>query len=68
QTAFNPALMMELIAKGIWTGVGVRGPEYFDPDPFIERMEGYKFPAGLMEMDSEYKSKMEAKDILKPVK
>lgn len=68
QTAFNPALMMELIAKGIWTGSGVRGPEYFDPDPFLERMEGYKFPAGLMEMDSEYKSKMEAQDVLKPVK
>ena len=27
QTAFNPVIMMELIARGIWKGEGVLGPE-----------------------------------------
>ena len=68
QTAFNPAIMMELIAKGIWKDAGVHGPENFDPDPFVERMSKYGFPGGLMEMDSEYKSKMEAEELMKTVK
>lgn len=67
QTAFNPVLMMELMAKGIWKGAGVHGAENFDPDPFVERMSSYGFPAGLMEMDSEYKSKKEAAEVVKPI-
>jgi len=54
QTAFGPVIMLELIAKGIWKLNGVHGPESFDPDPFIERMEKYEFPGGLQEKDSEY--------------
>jgi saccharopine dehydrogenase (NAD+, L-lysine forming) len=54
QTAFGPVIMLELIARGIWKINGVHGPESFDPDPFIERMEKYEFPGGLQEKDSEY--------------
>lgn len=56
QTAFNPVIMMELVAKGLWKGSGVKGPECFPSEPFMERMEGYGFPAGMMEMESEYKT------------
>ena len=31
QTAFNPVIMMVLIAKGIWKGTGVLTPEFFPP-------------------------------------
>jgi saccharopine dehydrogenase-like NADP-dependent oxidoreductase len=55
QTAFNPVIMMELLSLGIWKGKGVQNPEYFAPEPFIERMEKYGFPAGMVEMESEYK-------------
>lgn len=54
QTAVGPVIMLELVAKGIWDLKGVHGPESFDPDPFIERMARYEFPAGLQEKDSEY--------------
>ena len=36
QTAFNPLVALELIAKGVWTGSGVVGPEVFDPIPFLD--------------------------------
>jgi saccharopine dehydrogenase-like NADP-dependent oxidoreductase len=38
QTAFNPVIALELIAEGIWSGVGVRNPEQFAPKPFLELM------------------------------
>ncbi|MFN4848379.1 MAG: saccharopine dehydrogenase C-terminal domain-containing protein [Rhodoluna sp.] len=38
QTAFNPVIALELIASGIWQGVGVMGPEEFDPKPFLDLM------------------------------
>ena len=63
QTAFNPVIMMELIAKGIWKGEGVCGPENFPSEPFMQRMEGYNFPAGMMEMDSEYKNELDQKNL-----
>ena len=50
QTAVNPVIAMELLADGIWKGVGVMGPEAFDPDPFVERMPAYDFPFGMNEM------------------
>lgn len=56
QTAFPPVIMLELVAKGIWKGKGVQGPEYFNPDPFMERMEAFEFPCGMTEMDSAYKT------------
>ena len=36
QTAFNPLVALELIAKGAWSGTGVVGPEVFDPIPFLD--------------------------------
>lgn len=64
QTAFGPVIMLELIAKGIWKLNGVHGPESFDPDPFIERMEKYEFPGGLQEKDSEYSEMLNRKKML----
>lgn len=55
QTAFNPLIMMELLARGIWKGRGVQNPEYFHAEPFMARMESCGFPAGMTEMDSEYR-------------
>ena len=63
QTAVGPVIMMELIAKGIWQGKGVLTPEAFDPDPFVQRMEYYGFPAGIMEKESEYKEKIEQENM-----
>ncbi len=54
QTAFNPVIMMELIATGKWTGAGVCNPEEFEPAYFVELMAKYEFPGAMKEMDSEY--------------
>lgn len=64
QTAVSPVIMMELIAKGIWNDAGAWGPEHFDPDPFVERLAKYEFPAGIREMDSEYADCMNEKAML----
>ncbi len=50
QTAFNPVIAMDLLEHGIWSGVGVLGPEAFDPLPFMEKMAAYGFPYGMREM------------------
>lgn len=50
QTAVSPVISMELIANGTWKGVGVLGPEAFDPDPFMAKMAEYDFSYGLKEM------------------
>ncbi|MDR0885950.1 MAG: saccharopine dehydrogenase NADP-binding domain-containing protein [Clostridiales Family XIII bacterium] len=65
QTAVGPVIMLELLSKGIWDLKGVHGPESFDPDPFIERLAKYEFPAGLREMDSEYADKINEDALLK---
>lgn len=49
QTAFNAVIGMELLSKGIWKATGVEGPEYFDPDPFMELMAEFGFPYGIKE-------------------
>ncbi len=36
QTGFNAVIGMELLANGKWKAVGVEGPEYFDPIPFMD--------------------------------
>ncbi len=42
QTAINPLIAMELIHEGIWKpGAGVAGPEWFDPKPFLAKLEQY---------------------------
>jgi saccharopine dehydrogenase-like NADP-dependent oxidoreductase len=68
QTAVGPVIMLELIDKGIWNLKGVRGPESFDPDPFIERLAKYEFPAAVREMDSEYADALDEKKLLDVMK
>lgn len=51
QTAFNAVIGMELLEKGLWKGVGVLGPEAFDPIPYMELMNEYGFPWGMKEME-----------------
>jgi saccharopine dehydrogenase (NAD+, L-lysine-forming) len=50
QTAVCPVIAMELLETGVWQGMGVMGPEAFDPDPFMEKMAGFEFPYGIKEM------------------
>lgn len=50
QTAINPVVGLELLAKGLWSGVGVLGPEAFDPIPFLDLLKGdYDSPWGMEE-------------------
>ena len=50
QTAINPIIGLELLASGVWSGVGVLGPEAFDPVPFLDLLKGdYKSPWGVEE-------------------
>lgn len=50
QTAFNPVIGWDLLEHGIWKGVGVLGPEAFDPVPFMNKMADYGFPYNIKEM------------------
>jgi saccharopine dehydrogenase-like NADP-dependent oxidoreductase len=50
QTGFNAVIGFELIETGIWKASGVRGPESFDPVPFMDRMAEYGFPYHIREM------------------
>jgi len=50
QTGFNPVIGMELLDKGIWKAVGVKGPEAFAAQPFMDRMTDYGFPWAVKEM------------------
>jgi saccharopine dehydrogenase-like NADP-dependent oxidoreductase len=38
QTGIPPVIAARLLHEGRWTGSGVRSPEEFDPDPFLERL------------------------------
>jgi len=38
QTALNPVIALELLATGVWSGLGVLGPEAFDAEPYLELM------------------------------
>src|SRR5690349_2545564 len=53
QTAFNPVITMDLLEHGKWKGVGVLGPEAFDPVPFMDKMAEYGFPYRIREMTKE---------------
>ena len=46
QTAFNAVIAWDLIQHGQWKGVGVLGPESFDPVPFMGKMADYGFRMG----------------------
>lgn len=54
QTAVNPVVALELLAKGVWAGAGVAGPEAFDAVPFLDLLAapvpgGYGSPWALQE-------------------
>ena len=53
QTAFSAVIAMDLLTHGQWKGVGVLGPEAFEPDPFMEKMAEYGFPYGIKDMTRE---------------
>ncbi|MFH1139555.1 MAG: saccharopine dehydrogenase C-terminal domain-containing protein [Pseudomonadota bacterium] len=44
QTAVGPAAATELLAKGLWKGVGVVPPEAFEPEPCLDLLASYGFP------------------------
>ena len=50
QTAFSAVIALDLLHHKQWSGVGVLGPEAFPPMPFMEKMESYGFPYGMMDM------------------
>ncbi|MEV0268659.1 saccharopine dehydrogenase C-terminal domain-containing protein [Hamadaea sp. NPDC050747] len=47
QTAVNPVIALELLAAGTWSGVGVLGPEAFEPTAFLDKLKEYGTPWGL---------------------
>ncbi len=46
QTAVNPVVALELLARGTWSGAGVLGPEAFDAVPFLDLLTEYGSPWG----------------------
>jgi saccharopine dehydrogenase (NAD+, L-lysine-forming) len=46
QTAVNPVVALELLARGTWEGAGVLGPEAFDAVPFLDLLTEYGSPWG----------------------
>ncbi|MHB8470371.1 MAG: saccharopine dehydrogenase family protein [Gaiellaceae bacterium] len=51
QTALNPVVALELLARGVWRGTGVLGPESFDAVPFLDLLAAYGEPHGMIEGD-----------------
>ena len=51
QTALNPVVALELIARGEWSGTGVHGPEEFPPAPFLDLLGAYGEPHAMVEGD-----------------
>jgi saccharopine dehydrogenase-like NADP-dependent oxidoreductase len=49
QTAVNPVVALELLARGTWSGAGVVGPEAFDAVPFLDLLNAYGSPWGQRE-------------------
>ncbi|MBO4210562.1 saccharopine dehydrogenase family protein [Micromonospora echinofusca] len=47
QTAVNPVVALELLATGVWSGVGVLGPEALPPRPFLDLLTTYGAPWGM---------------------
>ena len=46
QTALAPAVALELLATGAWSGSGVLGPEAFDAKPFLDLMSAPESEGG----------------------
>jgi len=53
QTAFSAVIAMDLLEHGQWRGVGVLGPEAFEPIPFMDKMAEYGFPYRIKDMTSQ---------------
>ena len=51
QTAINPVIALELLASGVWSGVGVLGPEALPPRPFLDKLVEYGSPWGQREQE-----------------
>jgi saccharopine dehydrogenase (NAD+, L-lysine forming) len=51
QTAFSAVIAMDLVEHNVWGGVGVLGPEAFEPVSFMEKMAEYGFPYGMREVN-----------------
>jgi saccharopine dehydrogenase-like NADP-dependent oxidoreductase len=51
QTALNPVVALELLARGDWAGEGVLGPEAFAARPFLDLLADYGSPVGIEERD-----------------
>jgi saccharopine dehydrogenase (NAD+, L-lysine-forming) len=49
QTALNPVVALELLARGAWSGAGVLGPEAFDAVPFLDLLAEYGEAHGQVE-------------------
>jgi saccharopine dehydrogenase (NAD+, L-lysine forming) len=49
QTAVHPIVALELVAHGVWHGVGVNGPEAFPAEPFMAMLHDYGTPWALEE-------------------
>src|SRR6476619_6086333 len=49
QTAVNPVVALELLARGTWSGSGVLGPEAFDAVPLLDLLTEYGAPWGIEE-------------------
>jgi saccharopine dehydrogenase (NAD+, L-lysine-forming) len=50
QTAVCPIVALELLATGQWAHSGVRGPEAFAAEPYLELLSAYGSPHGMVEM------------------
>ncbi len=50
QTAINPVVALELLARGTWKGTGVLGPEAFDAVPFLDLLTEHGAPWGVQEL------------------
>lgn len=69
QTAAAPSIVAQLIATGKMDGpYGARVPEEYNPDPVMALLAEYHFPAGVLEMESEYREALEQKKFLEPIK
>jgi saccharopine dehydrogenase (NAD+, L-lysine forming) len=49
QTAVHPVVAVELLAHGIWSDAGVRGPEAFNADPFLDLLAEHRVPHAVEE-------------------
>ena len=54
QTALNPVIALELLHEGLWQPEGVNGPEWFDPQPFLDKVAEFGAPWAMREEDSSH--------------